>query len=514
MQSLFSQSLTSAALPAANFGGGSLIFVNISPQNPKRTSGFFLSVILHVLGVLLLPVISPHIARPSDRALWARQQRFMRTLRIRIPEQFYVASKGDRRPQEKKPKEASKVLPPKAGNPKAQAASAAPAPKPPEQPQETPHRRRFQLPPLKERLETVATLLQPQFSADQVPTAMPQLPEVFFWTPQTTVRWVSKPFVTPGHVTPPTRPRLLDAAPKLDQPISEPAAMNVPPLPDSYQAARLLQPPALPIRTLQSGNSGPQTGISADPTPGDPTTVLSLMTNPPQLREYLLVPPGNQVGKRPEAGGGKNWANGANGDGSGRGMGSGEGDGTGPSGEWGIPGGIGLGTEALREAALAAAAASRVVHPASGVFDVVVQSSEIEGFAESAGVLSGRPIFSAYVRVGASKDWILQYCIPGGQESLKRISKEVVRIGSGTVLTAPYPRVTMRPPVRPRPGRHIMVHGFISAEGRVQDLKVLGRVEAYEAEMVLAVVEQWQFRPAKQDGQPVLVEFLLAIPTD
>ena len=54
--------------------------------------------------------------------------------------------------------------------------------------------------------------------------------------------------------------------------------------------------------------------------------------------------------------------------------------------------------------ALAAAAPTRIVNPAGGVFDVVVQSAGTEGFPESAGVLSGKPVYSAYVRVGGGRD--------------------------------------------------------------------------------------------------------------
>jgi hypothetical protein len=168
----------------------------------------------------------------------------------------------------------------------------------------------------------------------------------------------------------------------------------------------------------------------------------------------------------------------------------------------------------MRSMALAAAAATRVVHPNSGVFDVVVESGGAAGFQESAGILSGKPVYSAYIQAGGSKDWILQYCIPAGEDAPVEVSGQVVRLGSGTPLTAPYPLVTLRPAVRPQPGRYVMVHGFITEAGRFRDLRVLGHVEDYEAAMVLAVLEQWEFRPAHHDGKPIRVEVLVAIPAE
>jgi hypothetical protein len=37
--------------------------------------------------------------------------------------------------------------------------------------------------------------------------------------------------------------------------------------------------------------------------------------------------------------------------------------------------------------------------------------------------------------------------------------------------------------------------------------------DAYETQVVLMVLGQWQFRPSMRDGQAVRVEMLLAIPT-
>ena len=55
----------------------------------------------------------------------------------------------------------------------------------------------------------------------------------------------------------------------------------------------------------------------------------------------------------------------------------------------------------------------RIIHPNNGVFDiVVVQTSTSESFPDAAAALSGRPIYTVYLQVGATKEWVLQFCVP------------------------------------------------------------------------------------------------------
>jgi hypothetical protein len=390
-----------------------------------------------------------------------------------------------------------------------------------------------------QRQQVPQTILQPQFAPDLTVAAAIRLPEVFFWAPQKELPRFVKPFVQPGHQIDPTQPRLLDAPPRLEIPTEEPAAMSIPRVPESFDALRLVTPPALPVRTSEAQSGTPQTGVSADQTAGDPTNLLSLALDPQRMREFLSVPPGNQMGKLPEGGSsGPSALRAAAGDGGA--AESAGGTTAGPAARGG-PGqaasnpGSGAAEPAAsasaettlaaaspaeaaaatwRSMAMAAAEPTRVVHPEGGVFDVVVQSAGTEGFPESSGVLSGRPVYSAYVRAGGSQDWLLQYCIPAEDDAAAVVNGPVVRLTAGTPLVAPYPRVTMRPPVKARPGRHVMVHGYITAEGRFHDLRILGASEPSETEMVLAVLERWEFRPASRDGLPTRVEILLAIPAE
>jgi hypothetical protein len=380
------------------------------------------------------------------------------------------------------------------------------------------------LPALPQRFNKPDTLLQPQFAPDLALSTPIKLPEMFFWAAQTKPPRFEQPFQMPGHVIRPTQPRVLDAPPKLEVPVSEPAQVNVPPIPESKEALRLLTGPSLPVRTSESASNVPRTAVSADPAPGDPTTVLSLATEAARLREFLSVPPGNQLGQLPLSGKpgpvsappagehpGGNRSPGSTGT-SGPGTG-GTGGATAKLGD-SEPGASPL--AGIRAAALAAAARTRIDHPINGVFDIIVQSSGTQGLPESAGVLSGRPIYSVYLRTGSAKDWILQYCIPAADERTTEVFGSVVRLAGGgpAALSAPYPRMTMRPVVKPRPGHYVMVHGSITAKGRFQDLRTLGATDPYETEIVISVLEKWEFRPAMRDGKPAAVEVLLAIPAE
>jgi hypothetical protein len=369
------------------------------------------------------------------------------------------------------------------------------------------------------RPDTSQTILQPQFAQDKAPPLDTRLPEVFFWTPRRELPRFVKPFVEPGHQTRPAQPRLLDAPPQLEVPVSEPAAATIPGFPDPQEAFRAAAPPALPVQTSQSQSGVPKTGVSADRTSGDPTTLLSLALNPQRMRELLSVPPGNQLGQLPEGGAsGRATLTAASGPGpSAKPVESAAASPAPAAAKPAEPSAAeaaAAATAALRAMALAAAAATRIVNPAGGVFDVVVQSAGTEGFPESAGVLSGKPIYSAYVRVGGGHDWLLQYCIPGEEETGAQVDGYVVRLTAAAPLTAPYPRVTMRPPVKPRPGHHVMVHAYVTVEGRFRDLKVLSANAESEAQMVEAVLEKWEFRAASRNGKPIEVEILLAIPAE
>jgi hypothetical protein len=150
-----------------------------------------------------------------------------------------------------------------------------------------------------------------------------------------------------------------------------------------------------------------------------------------------------------------------------------------------------------------------VVHitlPKDGKFGVVVVGSSIaEDYPETVHIWSGRLAYTVYLHVGVAKNWILQYSIPRSQDAASA--------GSATRPDAPWPYDMTRPSIDADANADaIMVHGFVNTSGRFEQLAVVFPTELAEAKFLLHALQQWQFRPAMQNGQATVVEVLLIIP--
>jgi hypothetical protein len=527
--------LVSSALGSAKSGGGDQqrYFEVVFQPKPRRWPYFFASLLGHLVVLVALPSLLEALAPAKKPELWIQQfRRLDQELRIRVPERLYLASGGQRQvaPRRRagspganqRAREAARARTPAAGKP-------APRVKRP--------RRRFELPPSFRRVEHPQSILQAELPAELPLERNLRLPEMFFWAPRPPTVIRPKVFVVPGYARAPEALAQLDAPPRLELPPEQPSlpVLQLPiPTETAEEALGFAPPSGLPLRTSTPAEPAPAARSgTVDAAPGNPVTVLSLSTDPRPLREVLVIPPASQVGAQPPTSGGAGGAraepaSAAKGTAA-RGEASGEAvvalnppDVAAPLPELARlrPALVGETTPGApaapappRPAPLAED--TRVVHPTSGVFDVVVQSSGTDGFPESAGVLTGKPIYSVYVNVGATKEWILQYCIPAGEAQEAEVVGGVVRLGSPSPLVAPYPRVTFRPPLKKRQGSsYVMIHGFLDVNGRLEGLKVLGVNVAEDSAAVTTVLQQWEFRPATQDGRPVRVEVLLAIPPE
>ena len=93
----------------------------------------------------------------------------------------------------------------------------------------------------------------------------------------------------------------------------------------------------------------------------------------------------------------------------------------------------------------------------------------------------------------------------------------IIKLGSPAPVSAPYPMVTVRPPEDWRYGsEYLLVHGYLDTTGRFRDLRILPAQQARPSysEALLQYLAYWEFRPAAQDGVPVMVEVILAVPPD
>jgi hypothetical protein len=144
--------------------------------------------------------------------------------------------------------------------------------------------------------------------------------------------------------------------------------------------------------------------------------------------------------------------------------------------------------------------------PRDGQFGVVVFGSSIaDSYPETAELWSGRMASTVYLRVGLPKSWILQYSLP-------RLA-DAASAGGGR-LEAPWPYEIVRPNLNldNMDSDALILHGFVNKDGRFEKLEVAFPAQFVQSAMVLNVLNQWQFRPAKQNGQMTAVEVLLIIP--
>jgi hypothetical protein len=186
--------------------------------------------------------------------------------------------------------------------------------------------------------------------------------------------------------------------------------------------------------------------------------------------------------------------------------------GAGSGGQGGAGGQTGVNGQAGLEASVTTGASQpTVVHitlPKDGQFGmVVVGSSLAEDYPETVHLWRGRLAYTVYLRVGVSKNWILQYCLPPVQE--------VASAGKVSRPDAPWPYDITRPSIDPDANTDaIMIHGFVNTSGRFEQLAVVFPTALAEAKFLLHALQQWQFRPSMQSGQATAVEVLLIIPAE
>jgi hypothetical protein len=148
---------------------------------------------------------------------------------------------------------------------------------------------------------------------------------------------------------------------------------------------------------------------------------------------------------------------------------------------------------------------AHITRPKEGQFgSVVVGSTLTEKYPETAELWSGRLSYTVYLPVGLAKSWILQY-------SLSRADSPA---GATTRAEAPWPYNIVRPNIAPGTidADALMIHGFVNQAGRFEALSIAFPPEFAQAQFVLNALNQWEFRPATQNGQNIKVEVLLIIP--
>ncbi|MGA3134192.1 MAG: hypothetical protein ABSD59_25830 [Terracidiphilus sp.] len=332
------------------------------------------------------------------------------------------------------------------------------------------------------------TLIQPDIPNPVTLSQQIPVPRVMIWSP-------SK--VVVKHITPPLlkKPVAADVVPNLDRPNQEIKLADVnissgfKPSPKSLNTPSTTSPIAIrdSMQVQQAPSSVSQ--IAGAPTPA---AILSLSDLHLQDGTAALPPVSGAQKSNSQAGlGSGQGQNPSAQSGNGNSAGKIEAGSTGPGAA------IAIGTSGQFTS-------TPIAMPKDGHFgSVTVGEALAQEFPEITDVWGTRAAYTAHLRVGLAKSWILQYSLPRGAGAT-----------AASRLEAPWPYDIVRPNLAPGSigGDALMIHGFVNSSGRFEDLSVVFPQPFSSAQFVLAALQKWQFRPATQNGQAAKVEVLLIIP--
>jgi hypothetical protein len=356
--------------------------------------------------------------------------------------------------------------------------------------------RQFKAPERIRKVDADQTLIQPHLPPDLPLAAQVRLPQLILLSAPALPRPAPRRFVEPGRSSAPSVAPRIDAPPQLAAPGNPDPELRIAKMLAGPENALLRLPrPTTPVREFQAPAPLPAgRGASVSPIVGEPIDILAISSNPAPLQDKVIIPLGNQIGRLAEL---PAYTGGAGGDKAGGGE-------------------MAEFAKALAALPLRYSTPVRIEHPVNATYDLVVtQSGADQVIPESAGALSGQPVHTVYLQVGAPRAWILQYCVPKEiSPAASAVAGAVVTIGSPPPpLKAPFPLVTILPPAAmlPRNG-YIIVHGFVDTSGQLKDLAIIRAPNKNIQDLILPDLGKWRFLPAVRNGAPVTVEIVLAIP--
>jgi hypothetical protein len=152
-------------------------------------------------------------------------------------------------------------------------------------------------------------------------------------------------------------------------------------------------------------------------------------------------------------------------------------------------------------------------YPKDGNFDVIVVEGALpDPLAGLAKRLSGRPVYTAYLNVGADREWLLHFCA-AEKKTASPVQSMVVTLEDPPPLKPPYVlRAELPAPEEWKSSQYQVFHGFINGQGRMERISAV-RASRNPASL-LKLLPYWEFRAAVRGGAPVEIEVLLVIPPE
>jgi len=363
------------------------------------------------------------------------------------------------------------------------------------------------------------TLVQPEAPPDLLIAQEPSVPLI--------LRWAHEDTPIKAIVLPPPRQVIVNNPhPLIHPPNRELAPADVKISSTAFKTKLPILPPSttspIVVRRPDPVRQVPQTAskLAAESTPAQVISLSDLrMQSGPIAVPLVNTTSRPVVSESMAAGRSDNSAQAGHGNpaskqtGVGPGQGSSAPEGKAPAGsgavaQTGTASGPGQGSEA-GSGTIDELSVTRISRPKDGQFGVVVVGSSLaEQYPETVGIWSGRLVYTVYLHVGLGKNWILQYSLP--------LAGQTAATGGVTRPEAPWPYDIVRPHLDPADytSDAVMVHGFVNPAGRFERLAVVFPTEFAQAKFVLGALQQWAFRPARQNGQVAAVEVLLIIPEE
>ncbi|HEY6990960.1 MAG TPA: hypothetical protein VH369_21370 [Bryobacteraceae bacterium] len=416
--------------------------------------------------------------------------------------------------------------------------------------------RPFELPPNARVQPVKQTLVQPDLPPNLPLKQNLSIPAILLWTQTAPPPFPTRKFVAPQlKQLPKVRQTQLSAAPSLNTPNGEVAVADLR-IANSI-INDLPRLPRMPATTSPVRVPGPEIAPKIpqitvpDPSQSNVTNVISLPDIPLRSSGTIVLPPANQIAASgaAEAGAGSGHgasstsaqgpgsgnsgtqsgtqgAAGAGSQQSGAGIlasaraGAGGVAGTGGPGNGGPGIGVsagmgngsgtnGVGTGATNALGFDSSELTRLTLPKEGKYGVLILGSEAAApYPESVGVLTGKLIYTVYLKVGLRKSWILQYCLP------QDVPPKTHSTGTTRApLDPPYPFFIMRPnTLDSQEPEYVLVHGIVTVDGKFDKLSLIFPDNLEKKNLLFNSLKLWEFRPAKRDGENTTVEVLLIIP--
>jgi hypothetical protein len=129
---------------------------------------------------------------------------------------------------------------------------------------------------------------------------------------------------------------------------------------------------------------------------------------------------------------------------------------------------------------------------------VVIAAAGALSFPGTEGLLSGDVVYTAYLRAGSSRDWVLQFSPHDATGPIE----------------PPYPPDAVIPQVTlGLDVEYMVIHGIINAQGRFEKLAIVGdQPLSPDPDTFLRSLSGWEFQPATLDGLAIPVDVVLIVP--